>query len=363
MGVALALLAIGSSSASASVRWRLNNTPIVEAPVGANVTGAVTLTAVNIPLVGTAKLECQATGTGSVGTNAAGAVQTFALSGCVGIKNCSLARAEAVHLSWNTELTAVETTVHNKAVSGSGGAPGFTIECSWGRETCTGTIGSTTTNTESGVTETIDPNEKLSCSLGGSGSGTLEGSLKVTNAEGVLSAVSETQPSWLYNGSPLVQAKAVNWSGKVQFQDELVARGTWTVTCADTGTGKAGAVANGEMSQWTFTNCESLQCRNATLSAVRTPWHTELFAGAAGAENEISSSGSGKPAIKMTCPELGVVDECPVPPTKMTNNESGTVGAAFREEKTNCLEGHRGTGKVTGTQTLQLTEGGSLSVS
>jgi hypothetical protein len=139
--------------------------------------------------------ECTSAGKGSAGPGNGGTLSTLTLSACKYSWNgnktvCeSASRVEALHLPWRTALIASEGTTRELFSEDGKGAPGFKIVCKTtiitAEDTCTGKTSASVKNVTGGVDETFDSHsEKLSCSLGKTGSGTVEGTSLVEDLGG-----------------------------------------------------------------------------------------------------------------------------------------------------------------------------------
>ena len=153
---------------------------------------------------------------------------------------------EPLHLPWHSELAVVGGALRDVLVSSGKGTPGYKLECNvigiHIKDECTATLSMGTTNSVSGVTAMFNPSEKLSCTQGGSGSGSLEGSQSIQASNGgKLSTEMEEPPTWLAGGKPIVSAAAIGWKGTITLSDSISSIGTVAVKCEDTGSGFVGA--------------------------------------------------------------------------------------------------------------------------
>ncbi len=375
---ALALWGAAPAVASTQAGWHLSGKPLTES-IATGWKGKLKLTDAKVPFVGSVTVECEDAAEGSSGAGGVGAVTAWTTSKCAAVKGCEKTGAVVVkplNLPWHTELVTVEGTVRDVLVSGGKGTPGYEVECKVTgslplQDECTGTLSTTTTNTESGVTAAFNASEKLNCTLGGSGSGSLEGSQSIlAGGGGKLSAEAEGPLTWLGNGVSLAEANAISWKGTLTLSDSISTIGTVAVECEDTGSGTAGPVAAGEMTKWTMSNCagtahSSCEGTGETIEALHLPWHTELAYVEGRTREVITANGKGTPGFKLKCKALGsnITDECvAVPSTNMTNTKSG-VTAAFDGERFTCSLGRAGAGELEGSQAIELAGGRLLQVS
>jgi hypothetical protein len=371
---ALALWGVAPALASTRVGWRVNGAPLNETSVATHWKGTLTLSDSKVPVVGASAAKCEDTAEGLAESGGAGEVTSLTASGCAAVKGCESGHevtVEALHLPWHTELVATEGSLREVLTSGGKGAPGFKLKCrALGvqlQDECTGTLSASTTNNASGVTAAFSASEKFSCTSGGAGSGTLEGSQTIEASGGKLSAEIEEPPVWLRNGVSLGSAKAIAWTGTLRLSDSLPVIGRVGVKCQGAGSGSAGPGYGGEITKWTASECVSTEkCESAmAIEALHLPWHTELAFVEGTVRELITGSGKGMPGFKLKCKALGetVEDEClRVPLATLTNTVSG-VTAALDGEKISCTEGHAAAGEFEGSQAIKLTEGGLLEVS
>jgi hypothetical protein len=353
----LALWLVAPAAASASATWSLKGVPVVESSVAAKWSGKVKLTDNKVPIVSTFAVECEDSAEGKAGTGAAGEVTKWTVSKCVGVTNCTSPAMAAVNLPWSSELVNIGGTLYDKIVSGGKGAPGFSYECSGAKDTCTGTILTSMTNASQGVSAAFDSSEKLSCTLGGTGSGSLVGSQSIEAVSGGRLGAEEP-PIWRVNGEALTKPKAVSWSGSMALTDSLPESGIVTVKCEDTGSGYVGLGAGGEVTKLTMTKCESGGCGVASLEASGLSWQTHLF----GLEGTVGNAfGVGR--LKMKCTSPNVTDECPLPTMTVTNTESGVSAVFNKKEKFSCTLGRSEHGELEGSQAIKTNGEGVVSVS
>ncbi len=137
--------------------------------------------------------ECEGTGEGSVGLGAVDEETKWSTSKCAVIPgSCEAGKAaelKAVNLPWHSELLIPGGASYDMITTGGKGALGYKMECTVGGvlkvvDECTGTTLKTyMTDVTGGVDATFD-GEKLKCSTGGAGKGTLEGTLLVEATKG-----------------------------------------------------------------------------------------------------------------------------------------------------------------------------------
>ncbi len=135
-------------------------------------------------------LECEVSGEGSAGAGTAGTVTKWTASNCtVTAGECGSPAVEALGLPWQTKLAFAAEKVQNLITTEKGkGPPGYQFWCTVSgiriQDPCTATTLSTSMkNVTAGVNATFD-GEKLNCSVGGSGSGSLEGTLLIEPIKG-----------------------------------------------------------------------------------------------------------------------------------------------------------------------------------
>jgi hypothetical protein len=133
-------------------------------------------------------IECEAMGEGSAGPGSAGEEKTWTASKCTLLSAGPVCEKGsvgmvAVNLPWHSELVWLEglsESAHDVITSGGKGAPGYDLKCVEAgiykiADECTATRLSTgMTNVTSGVDAVFD-GEKLKCTVGGAGTGKLEG--------------------------------------------------------------------------------------------------------------------------------------------------------------------------------------------
>jgi hypothetical protein len=327
-------------------------------------------------------VECEGTGEGSAGAGSAGEVTKWTASKCTLLAAGSVcekgkvAEIVATHLPWRSELVRLEGLVESPRdlIASSGkGAPGYEIECTVGGifktvDECTATaLETAVANASGGVDATFD-GEKLKCSVGGAGTGKLEGTQFIEAASG--GTLEVNSPVWLQAGATLTKAQATKSTGTVTLTDEGAGM---TFECEGTSEGFAGPGSLGEVTKWTASKCTELSSKTScekgkpvTLAAVHLPWRSELATVEGVTRDVLSEDGKGAPGYEFKCTVAGiykVTDLCTATQldTAMTN-VTGGVDAVFDGEKLKCSVGGAGTGKLEGTQLLEATSGGKLEV-
>ena len=372
---ALALWGVAPAVASASSGgWQLNGVGLSEV-IATSSKGNVKVTDTKFPLIGTMAVECEDTVEGTAGAGGVGSVTKWTTSKCAALGGCeksSTAVMTPLNLPWHTELAVVEGSIRELLVSGGKGTPGYKIECKSAgvkiEDSCSATLSTTTTNTTGGVTATFNSGEKLACTDGGAGSGSLEGSQSITaTGGGKLSTATEKSAIWQANHNEIFTSKAINWKGgRLTLSDNIAGYGEIAVECEDAGSGTAGSAGTGEVTEWTPSKCVAARGKHCeseeAIEALNLPWHTELVFSEGKTIEAIASGGKGTPGLKLKCKASGekFADECPVARPTMKNGESG-VGATF-DSSISCTEGRTGEALVEGSQTLKLTNGELLGI-
>jgi hypothetical protein len=342
---ALALwVAVPAMASAATASWVLNGRPLSES-VATTWSGKVVVT--DSGASQQESVECTEKGEGSVGAGAAGELTKLALSECATIKGCGATgiTAEPVNLPWHTELVSVEGASRDRLVSGGKGTPGIKVECKVLGvkipDTCSGTLGATTSNTSEGITATFSASEKLTCSIGGTNSGSLGGSQKIATTGGVLSAEA-APPNWQASGVPIKTGKNIYWSESPFGMAVGSKYGTLDVRCKDSGAGTVGETGTGTVTEFSFSKCEPVggECNDtypASITALHLPWKTQLaFGSKESAHLSFTEDGAGAPGFKFSCyviPSLPVSFECDegALPTlqPLTNQEHGVLAELY----------------------------------
>lgn len=131
-------------------------------------------------------VSCSGSGEGKVGPEAADLQTKLTVSECKTVKGtCGSPMAEAIRLPWKTELYAPGSEeVRDKIMSGGAGNPAWKVTCIVLGikvvDTCEGESNTNAINGEGIVEEIFDSKTpKANCSMGGAGSGVIEGTEKV----------------------------------------------------------------------------------------------------------------------------------------------------------------------------------------
>jgi hypothetical protein len=144
-------------------------------------------------------LECEVKAGGKAGLLGSGEVTEWTSSGCVGkfaesgvCEKNKYTTLEAVNLPWHTELFTEAGVVHDVLENGGKGAPAYKMTCVvlgiHEEDQCTGGLNLALTNVAGGVSAAFNATEKLNCTRGGSGSGTVEGTQTISTSGGKLEA-------------------------------------------------------------------------------------------------------------------------------------------------------------------------------
>lgn len=324
-------------------------------------------------------LECTEKAEGSVGVGGTGEITKMTATKCIGVKGCAQKETKtsltALNLPWHTELVLVGGSLYTKVVNGGKGTPGFKDECVdiiTVNDECTGTFSATTTNGGSGVAAAFNSSEKLNCTVGGTGSGIVEGSQTVTVSGGVLSAQKEV-PLWLKNGVAIEGAsKSIEFGKKLSLYAET-GYGDLGVTCEDHGEGVAGETGMGSIAKITLSSCKPAPGQSGCQSeygieALHLPWSTQLLFEGAVAHEFLLGDGAGTPGFVLKCEvnsTKGFTDTCTsVPSLVAENNTEHGVLAEFGSQKMSCTIGGAISGSIyESPQTINLTSGETLHVS
>lgn len=368
--LALALAGAVPALANASVAWRLNGVPLTEV-TPTTWKGTIQVTDTNV--LGTSQgVECQDTAEGTTLPGGTSEITQWTASNCVPlVGNCAKTgiTLEALNLAWNPGLVEAEGVIHDYLMHGPGNPVGFRFTCKTSglqtEDSCKGTsIRPTATNTASGVTETFSASQKLTCTAGGSGAGVLGGSQNITSTSGKLSVQAEEPPVWLAAGAVISRPEPITWNGSLTLRDTTQTWGEVGVRCEDTGSGKAGAGAAGEMTKWTLSECVPLgNClTSASIEALALPWHTELLEGAGELISE--TGGLGTPGFSLKCKvaTTTISDECRSLPNPVAANTETAVNVIFSKKGFICSLGKAGAGHLEGTQATSLNNGERLQV-
>jgi hypothetical protein len=385
IAVALALwCAVPALATTTKARWDLGGVPLTESS-SVKMKGTLTLTDPKVPIVKSLEVKCDDEATGTAGSDGAGTITKMTVTSCTGTyeyegkEACEKEKSSlaAMNLPWSSELTLVEEVAHD-LFKGTGKEAGLKLKCrGLGAEMedeCKGTLGTTVKNVSGNVTATFNASEKLTCTQGGTASGTLEGTQTI---EGV-SLENEAQPSWLRKSEAMTESKPVEWSGTISLKDGHGALdGPITVECKDTVKGTAGPKAAGEVTSVAMSGCTSPGTNpcseDPSLEARNLPWKTELASLSGIAHDLLDESGGVLPALKLTCADddgLPVAAECKGGLSgPLSNLEHGLgVTALFGAEEEEgrllpCSVGGSGTGRIESSQTIKLVNGETFDVS
>lgn len=160
--------------------WRQGGT-VLSGAIGTTTKGTVKVTD-----TAGVSVECEGAGEGTAGAGAAGTATKWTASTCVTrAGTCASPSLLAVHMPWHSELLRVGSAgAQDALLNGGSGAPGYTIVCTGiNIDTCTGTLLTEMRNISGGVEAAFD-GEKLNCTLGGKGQGTLAGTQILAAAKG-----------------------------------------------------------------------------------------------------------------------------------------------------------------------------------
>jgi hypothetical protein len=126
-------------------------------------------------------VECKVTDEGKIGVEGKGEVTTISASECKALKLCEegTVTVKAVHLPWKTQLKETEGNIRDTD-SGSGGAPGWQLECHVIgiklTDECTGESSGAIENVSGGVDVIMESKSAhLNCSIGGTEAGVIAG--------------------------------------------------------------------------------------------------------------------------------------------------------------------------------------------
>lgn len=124
------------------------------------------------------EIECSDVGHGFVGPGALDELDEATATGCKTITGiCPSPLITAVNISWMSELIAAGSELRDLVGAGTGGEPGWVVECGGiAEDTCTGMTTTGVDNLSADVDLLFDAkSEKLNCSRGGNGAGVIKG--------------------------------------------------------------------------------------------------------------------------------------------------------------------------------------------
>jgi hypothetical protein len=186
---------------------------------------------------------------------------------------------------------------------------------------------------------------------------------------GAVPALASARIGWRLNGTPLTEATATTWSGKVKLTDPKTLSGKGvSLECEEKAEGSAGLGGAGEVTTLTTSNCAGgLLCEKIgtpALVALNLPWHAELATVEGALREVLTSSGKGTPGFKLECKVLNVMykDQCSGNISMLATNAAGGVTAAYnKNEKLTCNGGGSEAGTLEGSASITATNGGTLS--
>ncbi len=364
--VVLAIGAIGASSAFASPEWYAG-TPVWQQAGGGLSESTATVSKGTVKLTDTVEgvsieVECEATGGGTAGPGAADTETALTMSKCVVLKIGSCVKLEevkALHLPWKTELADSGGTIVDVTTEDGKGLPGFKFTCNipgLGKvaDECTAkTLSPTATNVAGGV-DTTFAGEKLNCSLGGTGSGKLEGAQLVEATKG---GKLEAAATGVFN--KLTGPLAVKGTGS-NIKIEDTKSGGRGATCQIETEGTIAAAGKGTITHYSASNCKPSPGCSAVRAflPVNLPWNTELYETAGTIRDRIVSGGSGTPEWQFECDTLEGyrVEKCGLN-TSLAAINGAIEGAVILQfdaatNKTGCGFGGAETGQWQGEFTI-----------
>jgi hypothetical protein len=346
-----------SSATPQVTEWQQGGAALTES-VGTTSKGRVKLTEGSKAGLETI-VECEVTGEGSVGPGSVDKETSVTVSSCTLVKagGCEALRwVKAVNLPWHSELVGSGTTRRDVIVA-EGKNPGFTFKCNTelgevSDECGAKTLSANTENTFSGVNATY-AGEKLSCSLGGKGAGTLEGTRLIEATKGATLEANTKTGTF----AKITSALTVSATGKLAEENKEAQMGD---TCNVETKGTIEAGGKGTITAYTSSGCEPLRQCSAIRGylAINLPWKTELYESGGVVRDRIVNGGSGNPEYSFECKTgagyLTVTCGLNVSPG-LTNGLEGNVLATFGEglTKTNCKgDTHEGEGLWLGELTI-----------
>lgn len=297
-------------------------------------------------------VECEVAGEGTAGPGAVDKQTTLNTSKCVVLKAgacTTFEEAKLRNLPWNSELTLLGASLRDLISTGGTGDPGFLIHCFVSAvgakvvDTCSvKTLSTTTANVTSGVEGSLS-SEKLSCTIGGAGTGAVAGTL-------ITEAVSGAKLEAKAVFSKLTSALEVVGKGELKLEDKGRELGAVGVTCKFETTGTIESGGLGKITSFVAISgctasggsCDSVR----PVGPINIPWKTELFESEGTIKDRIVNGGSGEPNWKFECHQLGVYYPviCGVGVSPEVFNEpiEGNVIASFSEKsKTTCNGDHK----------------------
>jgi hypothetical protein len=178
---------------NANAKWLFNGSPLEKA---VTVTSKGTLKLSDKETTGhKVTIECASADEGTVSPGGTGELTSVKVTSCkfIELGACSSEpTVEAKNLPWRTGIVTYEGTTRQYTREAGKGAPGFAMTCKTilgkSTDTCTGGSSARVSTVTGGVEETFDSSsEKLNCTIGGTATGTIEGSQLLKSASGTLS--------------------------------------------------------------------------------------------------------------------------------------------------------------------------------
>jgi hypothetical protein len=213
LGLALvAVFAFGAMTAASAfaevgMEWLLHEEAVTaETAVGAIMTeGLLELTDLKVPIFGSATVDCEGLGEGTIGPNGKDLITSIVDKEgknplkCTGVKTCEGAtEVVPLDLPWETQIILNGTEPRDELLQAGKGEPGYEVvncKTSLGtqKDDCSGPTSQKLENmpTESDVLSIFDANSaKGNCTIGGTGAGDITGELLIFDVEGLLLEVS-----------------------------------------------------------------------------------------------------------------------------------------------------------------------------
>lgn len=360
----LAVSAFSASAALAAPEWYSTTTPVIrEWQQG----GAALSEATPVKWKGTVWItdsdveytaKCEDSGEGTVGPGAVAHATAWAFSGCKLEKAgyCEKLDTKVVNASalpWSTELTVAGGALYNKTKVEAGSGK-FTVNCNSTAfkfaDACNLPLAAVKVTT--GGVEATFAKEKVNCSIGGSGVGTIEGTQVIEAKKG---AALEVFAGDRGTFTKLTSALAVTGSGELTMEDTSRSLG---LTCSVETTGTIATAGKGTITQYQVKNCKSsgtASCASSGVLAINLPWNTELYLAEGHIRNRIVSGGSGTPEWQFECAGVPSAVRCGVNTNPLAvNGIEGNVLMRFDEavSKTQCGSEGKEAGKWRGELTI-----------
>jgi hypothetical protein len=195
--------------------WEINGSPVTESVTIKSTSTEAQFEDTKGDLGTPATVQCSLSEEGTVNKEGKGTITKFTASSCTGVRACeaSGATVKALHLPWDTQLAESEKELREKISSGGSGTPGLQIECKvlgiTFKDECTGETSKEVETVSKGVETTFDAlSAKLTCTIGGAGSGLAIGGDVDEASSGTLSVESMAEGGgvlirpyrWTFNG-------------------------------------------------------------------------------------------------------------------------------------------------------------------